>query len=589
MVIQPDPFAIGTFFSQIFHASPVAIAITTPADNRYVDVNDAYADLVGCKREELIGRVNVELSLPDKAAPADDPAARVGPLLVEYPLSLFTVGGETRDVIVSTQREEWDGRTYLITLVQDLTAYHRTQKALRATEARFRLFFDNIPLPVFVFDFETWRILDVNNATLRLYGYTRQELLSMTMLDIRPPETVGAYQATIRSLPPETRFVGVWKHRKKDGALIDVELTSYPFELDGRAVRLHVLRDVTEKLAMQAALRHSEERLHIVTDVTTDLIWELDVQTGAVQTVGLSKLLGHDDDPPLAEEWWLAHIHPGDRAAALAGFQEVLTGRKTVWNSIYRFLHADGHYVHVHNRAHVLRDENGVARRVIGATVDVSRQVAIQEAATQAKLDERRRLARDLHDAVTQSLYSLSLMVEVARRRVLAGDAPGAHESVARLGEMALQSLKEMRLLVYELRPLALDELGLVGALQNRLDAVERRSAVKANLTDALDDPLPPDVEVQLYMIAQEALNNALKHSAAAAVQVSISARDGQAALQISDDGRGFEPEATPPSAGLGLVSMRERAEKLGGHFILDTAPGQGATIRVTLSYGEKQ
>ena len=220
---------------------------------------------------------------------------------------------------------------------------------------------------------------------------------------------------------------------------------------------------------------------------------------------------------------------------------------------------------------------------MIGAMVDITRQVEIKEAARQATLEERRRLARDLHDAVTQSLYSLTLMAEAARRRAQLGDEKATREYIIRLGELAQQSLKEMRLLVYELRPAALEKGGLAGALQERLDAVERRSGIRARLITEGNHELPPDIQVQLYRVAEEALNNALKHAAASAIRIRIRSSADSVMMEVSDNGKGFDPLQAAASGGLGLVSIRERLENLGGRFELDTAPGKGTTIRVSL------
>ena len=178
MTNPPDPFASGTFFAHIFDASPVAMFVTTPDDDRYVDVNEAYAALVGVPRQALRGQRNVHLLQPVGAT------ARGDGQLIEEPLHLRAADGRLHDIVASTQFEEWDGRPYCITLVQDLTDYNRTGAALRASEARFRLFFDSIPLPIFVFDLETWRILDVNPIAVQLYGYSRRELLTLSLIHI---------------------------------------------------------------------------------------------------------------------------------------------------------------------------------------------------------------------------------------------------------------------------------------------------------------------------------------------------------------------------------------------------------------------
>lgn len=583
--MHPEPFAPGTLFSRFFHASPMAMTIATPDDGCYLDVNDAFSRLLGYPRAELIGHPNVELRFME---PSSRQFASLNYLGHELPAErlccLQAIDGARRDVIVSTQVQTWGGASYLITLIQDLTAHFRIQAALRSSEARFRLFFESMPLPVIVYDHETLCILDANTNATEHYGYTHAELLSMTMLDIRPLEARSRFLETLHSLPDDARSVGIWQHLKKDGTIIDVDVTSHGLELDGRRVWLTVLQDVTEQLAMQAALRNSEQRLRVIAEVTTDVIWDFDLITRTTTyTQGIHTIFGHELDQISAFDWWVSHIHPEERGTVMADFNRAIEETDVHWSAQYRFRRSDGQYAHVFDRAHILRDEEGRAVRMIGAMVDISRQVEIKEVERQATMEERRRLARDLHDAVTQSLYSLTLMAEAARRRAQLGDEKATQEYIVRLGELAQQSLKEMRLLVYKLQPAALEKGGLVGALQTRLDAVERRSGIRARLLTEGDYELPPEIQAQIYRAAEEALNNALKHAAASAIRVRIRSSANSVVLEVSDNGKGFDPLQAAASGGLGLISIRERLENLGGRFELDTAPGKGTTIRISL------
>lgn len=565
-------FAAGTLFGRVFRESPVAMAITAPESGDYVDVNDAYARLLGVARDSLIGRPNDHIS----------PAA--GSQAHDQTRELVTAAGETRHIIASTQLEMWQGKPFYVTLVQDLTAIYRTQNALRASETRFRLFFENLPLAVLVFDVESLRILDANAAAAQLYGYSRDALRSMTMLDIRPTELRQTFLDALNSLPETVSSVGTWTHRRQDGRIIEVEIVTYGMEIDGRRARLSVIQDVTEQLAMQEALRRSEQRLRLLAEITNDVIWELHVPTNTIEVKhGLSELLGYEPIGSSAMEWWAVHVHPEDWAALQSGVNAALAGSDSTWSAQYRIRRADGEYIHVYSRGHILRDEQGQAQRMIGAMIDITRQMAIKEAATRAALEERRRLARDLHDAVTQSLYSLSLLVEAARRHAHLGDRKATNDYITRLGELAQQALKEMRLLVYEMRPSSLEEQGLAGALQSRLDAVERHAGIRARMHVDMTRSLSPAAQLQLYRVAEEALNNALKYASATTVRILIQSDDAGTILEIGDNGRGFDAEAAGASSGLGLISMRERVEKLGGRFELDSAPGRGTRIRVTL------
>lgn len=200
-----------------------------------------------------------------------------------------------------------------------------------------------------------------------------------------------------------------------------------------------------------------------------------------------------------------------------------------------------------------------------------------------AVLQERGRLARDLHDSVTQSLYSLTLLAEAARRLAAAGDLAQVQEAIHRLGDIGQQALKEMRLLVYELRPSLLRREGLLRALAQRLETVEKRAGVDTQLLVMGHVVLPPALEEQLYHVVQEALNNALKHAAATSVTVNISGNERAVVVEIADNGRGFDPEALEDGGGIGLTSMRERVESMGGELSLQAAPGAGTQVTIAL------
>lgn len=222
----------------------------------------------------------------------------------------------------------------------------------------------------------------------------------------------------------------------------------------------------------------------------------------------------------------------------------------------------------------------------IGQQVGVSAENARLHQAVQrtATLEERARLARELHDSVTQSLYSVTLLAEAAARLLSSGDSLMAAEHLQELRDAAQESLREMRLLVYELRPSALEKHGLADALRLRLEAVESRSGIKTNLLVEGTENILYETKSELYQIAQETLNNILKHSHAANVQVKLRFQKDSTTMEIKDDGVGFDPELAASSGGMGLAGLSERAEKVGGRFQVESAPGRGACIRIEVS-----
>ncbi len=205
-----------------------------------------------------------------------------------------------------------------------------------------------------------------------------------------------------------------------------------------------------------------------------------------------------------------------------------------------------------------------------------------QEAATAA---ERARLARELHDSVTQSLYSVTLFAEASASLLAAGDYATAAGHLTELRDTAQEALREMRLLIFELRPPALEREGLSAALQERLEAVEARGGMKSDLHVDGQEQLPPDVQEELYHIAQEMLNNVIKHAHAQRVQVRLRYTQDCVHLEIEDDGVGFDP-ACVGRGGMGLDGMRERAARIGAHLAVESMPGQGTRMTVHAPFG---
>jgi len=203
-------------------------------------------------------------------------------------------------------------------------------------------------------------------------------------------------------------------------------------------------------------------------------------------------------------------------------------------------------------------------------------------------MEERERLARDMHDSVMQSIYSLTLFSSAGRRQLQKGNIPRVHEYFEQLIETAQQAMREMRLLLYELRPVVLEQEGLIGALRRRLNAVEVRAGITINL-DVPEPIVPPFyAEESLYRIAQEALNNSLKHSGADQVRIRILRDDNAFVMQIIDNGKGFLVEQTEEAlGGMGLGNMRERMQKLQGEIDIKSGPEIGTTITVRVKENE--
>jgi signal transduction histidine kinase len=203
------------------------------------------------------------------------------------------------------------------------------------------------------------------------------------------------------------------------------------------------------------------------------------------------------------------------------------------------------------------------------------------QAAELASGEERAHLARELHDSVTQALFSMTLLSR-SIELLLVKDPSQVPAKLASLRDLQKDALAEMRALIFELRPGNVEESGLIGALKTHTAGLAGRIGLPVVLDADLDARPPIEVEETLYRIAQEALHNTVKHAGAHQVRIEVDRGPDGVRLKVSDDGRGFDP-ATVPDGHLGLAGMRARAEKLGGRITLKSAPGQGTSIEVVV------
>jgi signal transduction histidine kinase len=194
-------------------------------------------------------------------------------------------------------------------------------------------------------------------------------------------------------------------------------------------------------------------------------------------------------------------------------------------------------------------------------------------------LEERHRMARELHDSVTQSVYAVTVFAEAAAKLLERERASDAMETLRELRDVGLMALREMRSLVFELHPPGIEKLDIIDALQIRLASVEGRSGLRAALHHFGVPFLPPGIKDGLYRIAQEALNNTLKHARASKIVLWLTGTPSGIRLELEDDGVGFDLEEGLSRGGLGLSGMEERAAAMNGTIKIEARPGKGVRI----------
>ena len=522
----------------------------------------------------------------------------------------------------------------------DITERKQSEEIIRQSEKRFSQAFYGSPVPIVIMALADSRYVAVNDAWLHLIGYTRAEVLGNTPVGlniwIEPEERSLVLQ--------ELQVTGSVRNkehliRTRSGELRNVLLSAEVLEFNNQSHMLCFIHDITALKETQQVLEERvAERAHelavlneigMVVSQSLDLKEILDAAlTKAMEMmqmeVGTAYSVQDSDESDEEKVLILAAQHGlsaeffrriGSRRVGATGIRVAAEAQQPVVWPIANYpdpgikqaaemegvqqvvnvpLFAKGRLVGAFNlgtcHARTITPEEMSLLSSIGRQIAVAVENArlYDQAEQSAAIAERHRLSRELHDSVTQSLYSVTMYAEAAARLLEIGDTATAAGHLRELRDTTQQALREMRLLIFELRPPVLAKIGLSAALQARLDSVEMRGGMQTELHidgEQNRGRLSRAAEEELYHIAQEALNNILKHSNAQHVWVHLCFSEVETILTIRDDGVGFAPNAEG-NGGLGLASLKERAEKIRSTLQIHSRPGMGTEVRVIAPAG---
>lgn len=382
-------------------------------------------------------------------------------------------------------------------------------------------------------------------------------------------------------------FSGIvrWPHLEFVGFLGVAFVMSYELSTDVfRAAQL--ARDLQ---ASEASLRDSEHRMTVAADAARLGLWMRDLPGEQLwMTDKCRELFGFPAGTRIEYRAFAERIHPDDFARREAAIRRAIDAG-TTYSTEYRVVLPGGTQRWISSQGQV-EVVDGHPGRMLGVCIDITEQRNAELAARDlggrlinAQEDERRRIARDLHDDLTQRLALLSVELDLLSRDV-SGDAPSALITTLATQVRAISS--EVHKLSYQLHPAKLDQLGLVTAARSWCRDVTRQSGIRVEFTaDHVPADVPPDIALCLFRIIQEALRNVVRHSGAATARVALTGDVRGLRLVIVDDGHGFDGRAAVRAAGLGLVSMQERARLVHGTIDLQAQPGAGTSITVDVPW----
>jgi len=365
-------------------------------------------------------------------------------------------------------------------VVRDRSERRQAEEALRQSERGFRLLFSNNPLPMWVYDAETLRFLEVNESAIVKYGYSRDEFLSMTLIDIRPDGDVPRLMSILKTGHPGNHTMHTWRHRKKNGDVIEVEIVSHQLKFASRDAVLVLAQDVTERKRSEEALRESEARYRALVETSPDGITLTDLDGRVLMANQVAATLrGLQDPSEMIGRDILEFVPPDERAEARAVRASLLEDGH-VGDVEHRYRQRDGSILSVDVSSAVIRDDQGVAQGIINVARDISDRKQFEQTLThQASHDgltglpNRDQLRRRLEAALEQdSAGPLAFLLMDLDRFKEINDTFGHHYGDLLLAELGprLRSVFADEALVARLGG---DEFGIMLPRASREDAAE--------------------------------------------------------------------------------------------------------------------
>ncbi|MDZ7966690.1 MAG: AAA family ATPase [Nostoc sp. DedSLP03] len=565
-------------------ANSIILCCDTQGRIRYM--NDCGLEFFGYEKHQILGRTLLETIVPETETSGRD--------LKQFVHNLFeNVESHLPESYLQTENENlcrdgkrvwiaWSNQAILdeqgqvveiLSVGNDITQLKQAEAALQRSETKFRNIFENSQVGIFRARLSDGLFLDANQRFANLFGFDSPEevigLLHGVDCYVNPSDRQQALELLNRDGKLQNFEVQL---RKRDGTLFWALYSARPNVAD--QCMEGVIADISDRKQVEEALQASETELRTLIQAIPDLLFVLTAQGRILEAIAVEPHLLYQ---PI-EEMIGKTVHEIGKQQAdefVEYIQQVLRTQQILTVEYSMFL--NGRETWFSTRIAPFRDE-----QVIWLSRDIT---ALKQAETASILEERNRMAREIHDTLAQAFTGILAQVGAANQ-VLTDDleATGAHLDLIK--ELARTGLTEARRSVIALRPQLLEEGSLQSAL-HRLVTQTRAAATDTTLYYEIEGAvysLPIEVENNLLRIGQEALTNAIRHANAEEIRVELVYDRDRFCLRVKDNGQGFGVGSVPSSNGFGLLGMSERAERIGAQLTIGSQPGRGTEIIVTVS-----
>ncbi|HKQ80479.1 MAG TPA: PAS domain S-box protein [Blastocatellia bacterium] len=601
-------------FSTAFRSSPDAFAISRLADGIILEVNERWAEIIGYTRDEAVGHTAWELQIYLNPGDRERLISMVNDRgsARDFETDIRKKSGEIRNVLISAEPIMIRDEPCLTLIVRDITQRKHMEWALVQSRRRYSLASTAGRVGVWDWNLQTNEIY-VDPELKSMLGYRDDEI--QNHLDdwgshVHPDDGKAVMCAAQDHIEGRTPVYEV-EHRmiRKDGAVCWLLARGTLIESEN-GVR-HIVgtdTDITERKRAGEALRESEERLRLALEAGRMGVWEWDTRTNAAKWSKEHYLVMGLEPFSVEPDYyaWADRVHPDDLSLA-EKLMNTAIAEKGEYRQEYRVIWPDGSLRWVEDRAKPVYDEDGQCLKVSGLVIDITERKQAEEALREseealrksyariadlagrliaAQEEERKHIARELHDDMNQQVAALAIGISRLKRQLPdAGD--DVQEQIAKLREKTDWLSERIRQVSHELHSSILRHVGLPAALNSYCQEFSDREGIVVNL-DIQDDvkDVSPDVALCLYRVAQESLRNIARHSGARSAVVELAGVNGSIELRVADQGVGFDPGRALEGRGLGLVSMEERVKSLNGNLVLTTRPGAGTELRAQIPFG---
>ncbi|TAL08604.1 MAG: PAS domain S-box protein, partial [Nitrospirae bacterium] len=570
----------------IFEQAPLGIAVINSHSGQFLEINSKYCEMTGFSENEMLRHTFQDITHPeDLQADLNNMKLLLEGKIESFEMDKRYIRKDNSIVWVHlTVVPLWWGAEHPrlhIAMVDDITKRKRAEEAATL----FRSLVEHTNDGIEVIDPKTGRFLDVNEKACLAHGYTRDEYLSLTVLEIDPLVATQGWEKTM----DENRRCGSrvldTLHRRKDGSVFPVEVNVTYIRLD-RDYLLAVVRDISERKQAEAALRESEQQLRLFTLTTNDSTWNWDLVANHVMRSGFERAFGYlTEEVAPGIDWWVERLHPDDRERVMSTYQDAVARGSVTCSYEYRFRRRDGAYAMIDDRAYIVYDGTGRPVRMLGAMTDITRRKQDEETLRKSEqqlrqlFEDRDRMARDLHDNIIQALYAVGMGLEECQRLIRKNSALAvrmAGDAVTSLNAV----MRDVRQYIKGLEPQFLSGRQLRVELAELVRTMEAPHLLRFRLSvdPAAAASLTSEEANHVLCVVREAMSNSLRHSHAKTGAVSLLQLNGHIRLEVVDDGTGFDMH-TDGERGEGLHNMTARAQELGARLEVVAQRGEGVRV----------